>query len=469
MSNRKRLFALGGSLLLGVAGVVHAETSTDAGLKAELAAMKARIAELESKQSDNWLNERRAEEVKALVRDVLSDADTRASLQGAGATAGYNRGFFLADEAGKFRLQVGGQVQFRYIANFRQDEDAADQGGIDQDNGITGFQLRRTKLEFKGFIGDPKINYEVILAADRDSEQVYLEDAKLSYQAMDGLTVEGGRYKIPFLREELTSSKRQLAVERSSFNEFFSAGRGEGVGFVYAADMFKASGMFSDGWNSGEFGGPGNDFQNDNVDYAVSGRLDVKLMGDWKQMEDFSAWKDEETALFVGAAVHWEDAETGSTGENDSFFAYTADASLEMAGLNIYGAFAGAHASDDDNKAVHDSRDHYGFLVQAGYMVIPDKLEPFVRYEYLDLENTPTDSEYINIITAGANYYIMKHSAKVTLDVVWALDPLVPVGGLRPAGSSSYNSTALGLLPDLASHDDYENQIVVRAQFQLLF
>ena len=88
-------------------------------------------------------------------------------------------------------------------------------------------------------------------------------------------------------------------------------------------------------------------------------------------------------------------------------------------------------------------------------MVIPEKLEPFLRWEYLDLDEDEIGGEDdVNIVTIGMNYYFNKHNAKFTLDVVWALDAL-------PA-----SSTGLGLLADDRDGDD---QVAVRAQFQLLF
>ena len=90
MRSRNRLTASVGSLLIGLAGTVYAggASSPEADLQSQLATLKARLAELEAKQNGTWLNERRAQEVKSLVREVLSDADTRASLLSDGLTAG---------------------------------------------------------------------------------------------------------------------------------------------------------------------------------------------------------------------------------------------------------------------------------------------------------------------------------------------------------------------------------------------
>ena len=65
-------------------------------------------------------------------------------------------------------------------------------------------------------------------------------------------------------------------------------------------------------------------------------------------------------------------------------------------------------------------------------------------------------ADAISVITGGFNYYLKGHAAKFTLDAVFALDPLVGIGV----------SDSLGLRPDTAGDDE---QIAVRAQFQLLF
>lgn len=92
MNSHMRIVALTGSLLIAVSGSVYAQAvaDSDSNLRAELTVLKARLAELEAKQDDTWLDQRRTEQVKALIHDVLSDADTRASLLADGVTAGHD-------------------------------------------------------------------------------------------------------------------------------------------------------------------------------------------------------------------------------------------------------------------------------------------------------------------------------------------------------------------------------------------
>ena len=87
------------------------------------------------------------------------------------------------------------------------------------------------------------------------------------------------------------------------------------------------------------------------------------------------------------------------------------------------------------------------------------QIEPFARYEWLQVSSEPKTKQ-LNILTFGANWYIKKHNAKFTVDLVWALNS---VNAPNTLGASL---TGLGLLTDGGGH---EGQKVLRAQFQLLF
>ena len=456
MLGKRTSIAIVGALLCGLTGVAMADTAAaldTQALQAEMASMRAEIAQLRHAQNDNWLNERRAEEVKSLIREVLDDADTRASLQGDGMLAGHDGKFFLASADGKFRLNVGGAIQFRYIYNSR------DNSGVDDD--VFGFQYRRNYLIFSGHVADPKIGYKVKLGADRahhnSDGDVNVEEMVLDNEITDGVVLYGGRTKAPLLREELTSATRQLAIERSLMNLTFSTAYTEGVGLkIDPMENVKLDVMLNDGFGAANYG-TGADFNADATDIAVTARADILLAGDWGQMKDFTAWSGEEMALFFGAAVHYEVTESGdmqvANAANDDFVIWTVDGSLEYESWGLYGAVAGMHT---DAVTGGTDLDHYGFLVQGSYNW-NDELEPFVRYEHIDLdEDGGVFTHDVALLTFGANYYLRKHASKLSLDVVWALDSLDELA----------TSDALGLLADAAGEED---QVAIRAQFQLLF
>ena len=81
------------------AGSTNGDRSSS--MSTELSELQEELAPIRSAQGEAWLNDRRAEEVKALVRDVLGDAGSRASLAGMGLTAGHDgKKFFLRDGEG---------------------------------------------------------------------------------------------------------------------------------------------------------------------------------------------------------------------------------------------------------------------------------------------------------------------------------------------------------------------------------
>ena len=78
------------------------------------------------------------------------------------------------------------------------------------------------------------------------------------------------------------------------------------------------------------------------------------------------------------------------------------------------------------------------------------------------VQNNADDDE-ITLITVGLNYYLAGHAAKVTTDVVYALN------GIPNPGDLGVNGDALDLLGLLSDEPGRQDQVVWRVQLQLLF
>jgi|GEM_PF-402870 len=528
MFTRTHLFALGASLLLGTAGITQA---ADSDMRAELEALKAEVAELRGQQNETWLNERRAEEVKALVREVLADADSRASLlEDCCTTAGHNgENFWIGSEDGSFLLKIYGQIQVRHNMTFRNGErggaatisDANNVGlagaSANFDQAEAGFEVRRAKVGFAGHISSPRFQFDILLSVDHGNNEVYAERITIHYEISEGFWIGVGEDKDVFLREELIESGHQLAVERSLVNEAFTNGIVQGVWMKWqATDNLYIQASIHDGPRSGEYlssddrlfywnepataisevspNGGIKSFDDDASDFAFTARVDWLVMGDWNQLEDFTAWSGQDTNIAVGAAVSWHNAESGDdnglaiggTAPTFGFTPYlnhdmdilswTFDISAECHGFNVFFALVGRHIDDRAENfgpgGTEDmDMDQFGIVLQGGYQVIPDKLELFVRWEWMDLDipslsvATPLDAleDEINLMTFGVNWYINKHQTKFSFDVVWALDTLNGVALFLGPGS---NLGDLGLMVD---RDNADSQVAIRSQLQLLF
>lgn len=86
------------------------------------------------------------DEVRAIVSEMLSDAETRSSLLQGGGTAGYDKNFFIASSDNNFRINFSGYSQWRYTMSFRDDGAGnAPTGVAGNDNNLeTGFTDRKS-------------------------------------------------------------------------------------------------------------------------------------------------------------------------------------------------------------------------------------------------------------------------------------------------------------------------------------
>ncbi len=416
-----------------------------------------------------------ADEVRAIVSEMMADAETRSSLLQSGGTAGHDgKNFFLGSADGNFRLDVSGQIQFRYMANFRDDGDG-DNDGVGNDDFESGFQTRRTKLEFGGHVHDPNLFYKIVGAFDRDGGSFDLEDAFVGYRWDNGFSFRWGQFKLPFMREELVSSKYQLAVDRSNLNEVFNQDRSQGIELAYEAEAWRIAGAFSDGFASdnsefasGKTIGANGFFTGGESDYAGTARFEFKFAGDWAQFKDFTSPSGSDFAFMMGVAGHIEGGDSGAFGppggDNYNFYSVTVDASLEGDGWNLFGAFV--WATTDYSNAVPDGlggfddldTDNYGFVVQGGIMLPNTDWELFGRYSVIFPDDDINDDDTFSVVTFGTNYYMHGHAAKFTADVEWYIDSTEANALGQP------NNPGVGALGD-----DDENEIVLRLQFQLLF
>ncbi|MEM1026980.1 MAG: porin [Planctomycetota bacterium] len=402
-------------------------------LRSELDALRREVTQLRQQLPVTWMDEAREAELRTLVEDVVSDASTRTAFQDAGLGAGYDgKNFFL--EGDGFRLNVSGQIQFRYVHN-------SDGGASSVSDDADGFELRRTKVQFKGNLGDPKISYVVRLASSRSSANTSLEEAAIGYKFDNGVQLAAGKKKLPFLRQELLSSTRQLAVDRGLGTEYFTLNFAEQLQTVIPiGKQIRATLAYSDGGVSESSAALA-----DTVKYAFTGRVDAAILGDFADGKDLRPRKDESEALLLGAALHAEEGEATDA----ETLAWTLDAMGKTGPLTGMAAYMGGRDEGAD-VTVH------GLTAEVGYAFIP-MYQPFVRYDGLWEEGEGD----LQALTMGGNAYLGGHAAKLTADVVWVFagDAIAPIAGLN----SSPTNSGIGLVSGQGE------QLAVRAQFQLLF
>lgn len=437
-SNSRILAAVAGALSLGAAtAMVSAQTQDQ-----KIEQLEAKIAQLEARQATN------SADLAATVDSVLRDAEKRSQLLATSgdSSAGYDNGFFIrAGDA--WVIRPGAQFQFRYVANWRDEVDE----DVDEDfseGWEDGFEVRRMKFSLEGVAFTKDMTYKFCWATEREGGSLLLEDAWVKYMFSDDYGVRAGQFKNPVFHEELTSSKYQMAVDRSLLNEELGGGTSDwtqGVGLIYGnyakTNPLYGEIVFTDGSAS-----ENTNFTEHTYDFGVAARVEWKAMGDWKSYRDFTAMGNKEDLFVLGAGGAWD-----QSGDMDRFLG-TVDMQWETAGgLGVYGAGLIEYFDTDEEVT------NWGVIAQVSYLMNP-QWELFGRGDaiFYDFDQVAGEDTFYEL-TLGVNYYLgtngsAGHRAKITVDATW-----LPSG--TPGGHSG-----IGIL----GQETDEDQVIIRGQFQLL-
>ena len=261
-------------------------------LQARLNAAEEKIASLEDSREPTWIETRRSEETKAMVQEIMADADARTMM--------------LADQ-NPITVNVGGFVQTRYIYNGG--------GGVEANH---GFSVPAARLILSGKVYD--VGYKVS-GQWNDGGDFVLKDAYGTFDMM-GMDFQFGQFKSPFMKEVLVSRVDTLAADRSIVAYTYGQGRSQGIQLGKDFGGLNVRAAYTDGFNSANGAGVPNG-------YALTGRVDWDVT-DW--------WN-------LGAAISWNDLDV------TDYWTYTFDTGLKFGALDVTAAFVGVNQDAGDNWA----------------------------------------------------------------------------------------------------------------------
>lgn len=475
------------------------------------------IENLKAQNGEQWLTEQRAGQIRGVVQDVLSDSSARGSFQSDGATAGYDKNFFIASADGNFRLNVEGQIQVRYsysnVPNdslsssvLRPPAPAIAPRGDSQLINEYGWEIRRMQLNFFGHVFDPSWQYRVQFQYQRDyanaGPPLRFADVYIQKAFGDGWFGRVGQWKNFFNYEENTSSRTQQFAERSLVNEYFNTKFVQGALLGWEGKDLRVYGSYNDGGANRDVGilqANGN-----LTEWAFTGRGEWRLAGEWGQFKDMQGWRGSPFAAMLGVAVNWQrgggnppagrqapgngtiipgqtsadrvtgvDTTTRAVADEMTLLTWTTDLNLRGDGWSAWTAFLGNYTYAGGQVARANGVDgtlSFGAVVQGGVFV-SDAVELIARYEGLwvvsdfdpaSYQANAFNAQTLNILTVGANWYLQKNRLKVTLDAGYSFNPLLFSSGLYGEGTSGANWRP-------SQTGEGSGEVVMRAQMQLLF
>jgi len=482
MTSIKRISLLAGAATLTLTGGSFADTSVEARndeLRSRIAQLEGRLANVEAQKSDNWLTERRADEIRSVVEDVLADADTRSSMLAQGMTAGYDDGAVISSADGNWLLRTNLLLQTRFMFN---NQDSNPNG--ESDSTRWGFEVTRAKFSLTGNVVSPDWFYRIDIETSSNAgvigdERTGVLDAYAGYDFGNGWKMYGGQFKAPLLFEELVEDQYQQAVERSLVNYLYTGGYTQGIAVDYLGDQWHVVGSWNNGINDIAYGGgvgvgSGSSALDSDTELAFTVRGEWLAMGTWDQFKDITSPQGEEMGVRVGAAAHVQTSESGgalpaaAALQRTELVVLAADVSVEFGGSNVYAQLSYSIenyiAPNAGPAGGGVTAKPWGIVLGGGWYWAED-WEVFGRYEWSDRGalGSAGNSDNINIITVGVNKYFAGHNAKWTTDIGIGLTT-VDAGAGTPTGTS--------LAPVTGWRQDNSNgdgQVLIRTQLQILF
>ncbi len=313
------------------------------------------------------------------------------------------------------------------------------------------FYLRRTRLEiskkWKNIPIGEKLKVKLVLSMDKGERNYSYKSGKKKYRRFDvelkyvyvdwelrdELALLFGRKKKPYSRIALTSSSRQLLIERP----FFIGDAKDWVG-EYAALQFMLHGKFldgvlrymfavSDGSAIEEEQKAGDNAKSDTAlgnFYAF--RLELSPPGFVEKKKDDTGIGKKNKGNVISLGVSYArnrnfDVDTDDDTDN-GYEVKNEKGSLW--GIDLFGRFklgSGVLSAQFEYASMEyekTDRREYGWYAQAGYLLNTSYggLEPAVRYEYQSI--TYKDRRR-KVLTFGFNHYIKKHKLKWSYNILF--------------------------------------------------
>lgn len=356
------------------------------------------------------------EEVKQEVGNYLASDEAREKL-GLGLSGKYEsvNGYYTPDKErtsigfqtrdGKYSLNMGFRTQMRFTY---RDRDADF-----HESDIADIDLRRARVCFGGNVYSKDLNYYVELSGD--SYDVSMWDYYVYWTPLAALNIKTGYFKVPASRQWQAAAFKLLFQDRSIATDAFKQDRDYGLdiyglpfeGHVeYHASVFRGAGQ-----NPLKTYGKDENIDN-NLMYVLSARYNPFGIYDYYDETDLKY--TETFKATVGASVVYNAKEKNTKLSDTDVAVGNFDLGMRYKGFTWDSGYY--IRSKNPENDIGDTITSDGFYTQAGYFIIPKKLEVGTRYSMLDPDSDIRDDiqkEY----SAGINYYFRGHRSKIQTDV----------------------------------------------------
>lgn len=312
------------------------------------------------------------------------------------------------------------------------------------DDGETSYEamIRRLRLRFDGYVGDPRFLYAIQLSfspkdvgpLEDDGDLNIIRDAMIFYQPNKNFSFGFGQTKLPGNRQRVNSSGALQLTDRSINNANFNIDRDFGVHAYYLNNL--SPDHFGFNIKTAVSTGEGRNWSKtkDNG-LAYTGRLELYPLGSFKKGGEYfegDLMREETPKLYVGGTYHYNHKArrtSGQTGgtlfEQRSMSSVLLDAMMKYNGFAVMTAYMNRNTPGETPLTynpldINDFRyvnSGNGFDAQLSY-TLPSNWEFIGRYSKLNphtdiFQFTPKQQQY----SFGITKYIWEHAFKAQMEV----------------------------------------------------
>jgi hypothetical protein len=370
----------------------------------------------------------RIEKLNKSFQNAAEASLTQGSQDKPSLEAVYDKGFRLrsSDGSSPFELRVNGRMQMRYVGF------ASDETNPPNPN-RSDFDIERARLEFAGTFFDENTHFYINLDADTDdNHSVVFHDFWVNYDVAENHSIYVGKAFFPGTRDWISGSTRTHFIDRSLATTFFRPDRTVGVWAI---------GKMSEDVNYRVMVGNGlktTDLKYNEIDdkfaYAASLWIDP-FAAYGKGYADISY--HEELAMRIGTTFSYTEQEDGQgNARPEAASVRLSDGTkltdrgadqynYHMGAFDIAMKYQGFSANSEMfyryideiegplTPSTNSSYYDWGGYCDMGYMIVPGKLEPVIRFS--TVQGSIKDTwEY----AGGVNYYVDgTHKNKLSIDL----------------------------------------------------
>ncbi len=338
----------------------------------------------------------------------------------------YGKGLGFTSPDSIYQMNIRFRIQSRGTFNHEYGEKGVIDGGV-----------RRTRLRFDGYVGNPRFTYALQLSfapgdlggAAEDGENIQIiRDAVVFYSINKNWSIGFGQTKLPGNRQRVNSSGALQLSDRSINNALFNIDRDFGV---HANYINQKRDEFSYSIKGAVSQGEGRNFtENDDTNLAYTGKFELYPFGAFKKNGEYfegDILNEEKPRLMLSAAYQFNSKAKKTQGQLGEYLFSRKDISTLLAdvmfkynGFSTFAAYMNRSAGgspialNDQNPAeMNYVMAGQGFDVQSSY-IFRTGYEIIGRYSWQEMQKEikafRPDAQQI---TLGLTKYIWEHAFKL--------------------------------------------------------